>query len=489
MSILDKMRSGTDSTLMQIVLGLVLISFVAWSGAPDGDKSGVIAKVNGRPILGTTYQRSLSIAERNREAGMQRALTESEQVGLREEVKQRLIEELVVRQEAERLGLEISDTEVLRDLLAVSAFQNEEGKFDRDVYLNTLRRMGYNESDYEEERRFALLREKTRQLVQLGGSVSEPALKDAFVQSNTRIDIEYVRVTPMRFIEDVDVSEAVLQTFVSENKEQIEAVYQADFDRLYNLPEKVSLRVIRLGLGEEGQGLAALQPRMDDLRRQLDGGADFSQLATRWSEDPSAAKGGDLGVVPVPQLDSVIADAVALLEPGQVSTVLADADQVRIVKLEERVPARVIPVEEVQADIAKKLVRDDQAPDLATAFAERLLAAWKDGAGVVPEAMLAEQGLSTAQTGPIGMVGDGSPYSPPAELLADAGKAAPGDVLPRVYENEKVYWVAKLSTRTEADLALFEDEKDTIREEVLVAKRAAVFDAWVTDAVSRADVE
>ena len=53
---------------------------------------------------------------------------------------------------------------------------------------------------------------------------------------------------------------------------------------------------------------------------QIQAGASFSQLAKQFSKAPGAAQGGDLGWVQEGQLDATLDQAVAKLEPGQVSS-------------------------------------------------------------------------------------------------------------------------------------------------------------------------
>lgn len=73
------------------------------------------------------------------------------------------------------------------------------------------------------------------------------------------------------------------------------------------------------------------------LEERLASGADFTQLATDFSEDPTtAATGGDLGYIPESALnssDAALKRAVLALKPGQVSPVITLRDSYRILKL------------------------------------------------------------------------------------------------------------------------------------------------------------
>lgn len=57
----------------------------------------------------------------------------------------------------------------------------------------------------------------------------------------------------------------------------------------------------------------------EDLLRKLEEGASFEELAKKHSKCPSAAQGGDLGVIDSRRLDEDFAEAASLLKPGQIS--------------------------------------------------------------------------------------------------------------------------------------------------------------------------
>jgi len=479
------MRSGTDSTAMQVVLALVLVSFVFWYSSPSGDKSQVVAVVNGTKIMDTSLTRRLRFEARRYD----RALSDAEASALREQVRMSLIQDEVMREEARHLGLEVSDTEVARELLRYDIFKNEEGMFDQRIYQSWLRRNAYaSRADFEEELRDDILRAKLRSLVYMGVTVSDAVLEQAFVEQNTRVNVEYVRVRPTVFEDDVEVGDDAISAFLAGSAERVKSVYDADFDRLYNIPQKVDLTLIRFDIRDDGLGAVELRPRLEGLRAQIEEGADMGELARKWSEDPSAEVGGSLGQVAVPQLPVDVADAVAKLEPGQLTPILVEDRYVSLYRLDAREAGRVIPIEEVERSIAEDLIRQDDAPALAAAYAEKLRADWAE-TGAVPEALLAEQGLVTAKTGLVGIQGTGGLFSPPPDMLDAASEVDVGDVLPEVYMSGEVYWVGRLAAREDADMDLFQDEKDLVREMVLQQRRASFYTGWVDSLVAEASIK
>ncbi|MDE2516990.1 MAG: peptidylprolyl isomerase [Rhodospirillales bacterium] len=65
--------------------------------------------------------------------------------------------------------------------------------------------------------------------------------------------------------------------------------------------------------------LVASKAQAEDLIKQLDHGADFAALAHKFSQDPSGAKGGDLGWFSARQVDPAFAKVVFALKPGEIA--------------------------------------------------------------------------------------------------------------------------------------------------------------------------
>jgi len=483
------MRSGSDSTFMQVLIGLLIITFIGLNGRMFGDRSAVVATVNGHKILDTEFRRVYQGRLGQAEQQSQRTFSDAEQKELWEQVRQSMIEREVVLQEAHRLGLEVSDSEVARQLNDMKYLHGDDGKFSDELYAKFLKRQQYTRDDFEAQIRSDLLYRKTEQLMATAASLSEPAIREMFVEAATRVNLNVVRVRPSAFEASVTVSDQDRTDWLAKNESRVKETYDKDYDRLYNHPEQIHLRMIRLAITKDGPQLGDLVPKLNALKDQINGGADMGELAKRWSEDPSAVQGGDLGLRPVAQLPTEVSRGIDGVPVGGLSHVITTASDVRLVKVEEKVAPKVDGFDDVNNTIADGLIKAERVPAMAAEFAEtQLLTKWKES-GQVPQDLLDEKGLTARETGPIPTHSQNNPFAPPQEMLNAARKAKEGEVLPEVYEAGGVYYVGQLVQKVDPDMSVYESQQDRIREQALAARREEFYQAWVGDLKSHANIQ
>lgn len=115
------------------------------------------------------------------------------------------------------------------------------------------------------------------------------------------------------------------------------------------LPERVRLRQILTETREEAEA----------ARAELAAGADFADVARRFSEDPSAPYGGVQGELAREDLPEEFADVIFGLEPGEVSEVLEADYGFHIFQVTARLPGRVVPFDEAEKVLAEE-VREER---------------------------------------------------------------------------------------------------------------------------------
>lgn len=90
----------------------------------------------------------------------------------------------------------------------------------------------------------------------------------------------------------------------------------------------------------------------------MEGGASFADLARQYSEDGSAAMGGDLGWAGPGQFVPEFEQALNALEPGQVSQPVVSRFGVHLIQLVDRRQATLTPRE--QREMLRNVVREEK---------------------------------------------------------------------------------------------------------------------------------
>lgn len=117
------------------------------------------------------------------------------------------------------------------------------------------------------------------------------------------------------------------QRLVREMAEQTEITDDEVRDRYRQLPEEPAYKISHILLADEAAALEVIAA--------LDGGGDFARLADERSSDASAGEGGNMGWLTSNRLMYPIADAVAMMEPGQYSrTPIETAAGWHVIRLE-----------------------------------------------------------------------------------------------------------------------------------------------------------
>ena len=144
------------------------------------------------------------------------------------------------------------------------------------------------------------------------------------------------------------ISGAALQAVVAEavTDATIQAAYDAKYNGAAPLIEYHASHI-----------LVATEEQAKDLKAQLDGGADFAELASANSTDGSAAGGGDLGWFGPGMMVKPFEDAVIALQPGQVSAPVQTQFGWHLILLAETRNAAAPPLADVSAELSAELQR------------------------------------------------------------------------------------------------------------------------------------
>jgi peptidylprolyl isomerase len=177
---------------------------------------------------------------------------------------------------------------------------------------------------------------------------------------------------------------ALLQSYVNSlarppatypSEDEIKAFYEASKDSL-TVPAEYQLAQLFVSVAEgaDAAAAAAAQRKAADLAARVQKApADFARVAREASEHKeSAAKGGELGWVPEPQLLPEIRAVVTRMNKGDVSAPIRSASGWHVVRLIDRKPSSVRALADVRDQLAASL-RLRKAQEAERTYIEGLL--------------------------------------------------------------------------------------------------------------------
>lgn len=284
-----------------------------------------VARVNGVPISLETLDRRFDDYLRARNMNIQRLQRPEKVREMKREVLDSLIAEELLWQQARGEGRVAGDDEVERSLAQARAQYISPEQFTRSIA-----RSGHTEASYREHVRRMLSADKAAQ--------------------------------------------ALVERSVTVTDDDIAAFYKAN-PQAFSRPEQVKLReiAVQVPAGASAQERADLRTRMQAIVTQLAAGADFAELARRYSQHPTRQWGGEHDPLARGQLAPELEHVAFALKPGQTSGIVESSNGLHLLRLEQRIPAETVPLAAAQASIREHLVRQRGADALKSAV-ERLRA-------------------------------------------------------------------------------------------------------------------
>ncbi len=317
-------------------IGLIVVEWGAdYSGAGTNAAGDAVGVVNGETISLQEFQDAL-----RRIARQMPQEQRADQALLVQQVWDYYVREIILNQEYERLGFEVTDGEIAfytrnnppQAVREFATFQTD-GAFDMDKYAqfisnpanlsdpNNQALVLWIESTIERQ----LLEYRLQRMLRGTAQVSPNEAHQHFAEANEKVRVEYAFAPSDAADDEIEVSDEDLAAYYKENV--------ADYEH----PDQVKIEYVYFPKVASAEDSLETKKEIGRLRQEIEAGEDFAELAGVVSDDEgSAARGGDLGFFGRGQMVAPFEEAAFALAPGELSEPVQTRYGWHLIKVEER---------------------------------------------------------------------------------------------------------------------------------------------------------
>jgi peptidyl-prolyl cis-trans isomerase D len=428
----DLQRNRWIKITMGVILVFICLAMVItlvpglMSGTADTNGPDAVASVDGQPITVVDFQRQYYQATQNR------AVPDMLKAAYGQEILNQMIFQRALAVEAQRLGLQVTpqeETARIRQILPSAWSGNTwlKDRYTTEVETQT----GMSVEDFEKALADDMLAQKFHQLVTDGVTVSPAEIMLEFRRRNEKVKIDYALIKPSDLAATIHPTEAELSAWFNQNSSR------------YQIPEKRSARYSLLDLsklrsdihvsddtlrdyynshiddykvenrvhaehilfktvGKTDAEVAEIRKKAEDVLQQAKHGANFEDLAKKYSEDDgSKTKGGDLGWIVDGQTVPEFQQAAFSLPKGSISDLVKTQYGFHIIKVLDHEQAHTKPFEEVRDSILQPVL-DQKVSDEANQISSQMAEAVRQSDRQPLDDLAKKFHLTLGETQPVG---------------------------------------------------------------------------------------
>ena len=384
---LNLMRKHAGSWMIKIILFAIVVVFVFWGvGSMRSRQATQVAEINGEVITLDVYRQAYYQLLDNYRRIYGDQLNDDMLKLLRpnEMALEQLIQRALMLQEADRLNIDVGEQELASVIRQVPAFQNN-GAFNYQLYRRVLAQNNLTVEQFESDRSKEMRMERLRSIILSGVVVSDDELRQWYDWSKAKVDLDYVLFPASRYT-DISPAEAQIKEYFEANQknyltepkvkaryikfdpavfesqvkvsdESIADYYRSNPDEFKTAKRvKASHILIKVDADADEETVAAKKREAQAIYELAKAaGADFAELARKYSQGPSKDQGGQLGWFTKDRMVKPFADEAFAMTPGEISEPVRTQFGWHIIKVEQVEESATRSLESATPSIREKI--------------------------------------------------------------------------------------------------------------------------------------
>ena len=311
-----------------------------------------------------------------------------------------LVVRRVITEEAKRLGLDVSEAEIEQKILENSIFRENGAFIGADRYQAILAQNNLTVADFESSVANDLLTEKLKSFVTASVGVTDKDVETEYKRRNEKAKLDYFVIDAAKLEDKAAVSDQDIRDYYEKNKakynipekrkakyaflealklrseikvsdDELRSYYEQHKDE-YTLPERIKAQHILFKTqGKTPEEVDKIKEKARGVLERAKKGEDFSALAKQFSEDGTAAAGGDLGDFGRGQMVPEFENVAFGLGAGAISDLVQSQFGFHIIKVNSKQERRERPFDELKEAI-RPVVETRKAEQRASEIAQQI---------------------------------------------------------------------------------------------------------------------
>jgi len=392
---LQKLREKTSGWIAVLIVGLLAIPFLFFGieNYMSPNISPFVAKVGEHEISPDDFRNRFEEYRRQMRQMMGDSFDgrQFEQPEIKRQMLDRLIEEQLLLQATERLGMIVPPAQLQKEIMGIPAFQRD-GQFDQNLYRMMLQGAAMTPLQFQQRVQrdlevrvlsnplsgtafvtdayvfdFLRLRDQRRDIAYFALSAPErdsvAAPEEAEIQAYYEANTSRYQTQETVSIEYVEVDAAGIEVPTIADEASLRQRYEEQSFRFLE-PEQRLLSHILIAVdpGADADAQRQARERIEAVAERLNqDGADFAAIARETSEDVgSSGAGGDLGWIERGLTDEAFEAAAFALQPGQISDPVLSADGWHLIAVNEVRDEVAKPFEDVRTELEAEYLESER---------------------------------------------------------------------------------------------------------------------------------